>query len=533
MEDELECEICSDIFEEVVETPCCSRLYCRSCVEQWLQRGEDGMSSCPACRQPLRAEQLRANRPIQRIIDNLPIDCPHKEQGCTATLLTRGCLKDHLKACEWEEVSCSLLPEECETMLRKELAQHVAESCPARPSPCPHCSLNVPFRSLQEHIESECHAVMIECEKCNTSLQRGQMEQHSQQTCPAVEVPCPYFPLGCKLNILRGDLDEHMKENMEEHCRLSIAKVERRNKENHMLMEKIHAVQTELMEYRELIAHLATLRPLLPHAPLGSLPLILPSRLAKPHNCPEFQLYNSDLSFTFQYGGGFFAKNSRKERALMIRSDVPIPALRSCILQHAEELALFYYFEITVDSAPKDCAIGLGLCPVNHSGLGMPGWDGGSFGYHSDDGKKFSHETGGFGHPFGPLYGKGDVIGCGWNMTTGKLYYTKNGGFIGFAFEGVHPSDDSSSSGFYPVIGLHTGGVKLTVNFGQSPFAYDWRRRKGQQQLVTNKLEEAAEEAEKEKENEGANNEENKASEEDIGEKEKEKDSVALEYSLD
>lgn len=59
----------------------------------------------------------------------------------------------------------------------------------------------------------------------------------------------------------------------------------------------------------------------------------------------------------------------------------------------------------------------------------MPGWDGGSWGYHGDNGKLYSES--GQGIPYGPVYGMGDTIGCGMDFQTGELSFVKNGVYIG------------------------------------------------------------------------------------------------------
>jgi hypothetical protein len=63
----------------------------------------------------------------------------------------------------------------------------------------------------------------------------------------------------------------------------------------------------------------------------------------------------------------------------------------------------------------------------------MPGWyntDPYSFGYHSDDGKLFDSRN-----PSGNEYAtppqQGDVIGCGLDVESGIIYYTKNGVRLG------------------------------------------------------------------------------------------------------
>lgn len=60
----------------------------------------------------------------------------------------------------------------------------------------------------------------------------------------------------------------------------------------------------------------------------------------------------------------------------------------------------------------------------------MPGWSPTSWGYHGDDGKRFNKLLG-VGLRYADTYGKDDTIGCGVNMKTGKLFFTKNGVNLG------------------------------------------------------------------------------------------------------
>lgn len=61
--------------------------------------------------------------------------------------------------------------------------------------------------------------------------------------------------------------------------------------------------------------------------------------------------------------------------------------------------------------------------------FGMPGWAATSWGYHGDDGKRF-HSLG-TGLRYSDCYGSGDTVGCGIDMRTGKLFFTKNGVNLG------------------------------------------------------------------------------------------------------
>lgn len=58
-----------------------------------------------------------------------------------------------------------------------------------------------------------------------------------------------------------------------------------------------------------------------------------------------------------------------------------------------------------------------------------PGWEGGSWGYHGDDGNCFHNSN--CGKNYGPKYTTGDVVGCGINFNTGCIFFTKNGHNLG------------------------------------------------------------------------------------------------------
>ena len=59
----------------------------------------------------------------------------------------------------------------------------------------------------------------------------------------------------------------------------------------------------------------------------------------------------------------------------------------------------------------------------------MPGWKSGSWGYHGDDGNKFDQL--GIGIRYSEPYGANDVVGCGINFHTGRVFFTKNGYNLG------------------------------------------------------------------------------------------------------
>ncbi|CAF2977923.1 unnamed protein product [Rotaria socialis] len=94
----IECCICCDYLTDVRETPCCHQLFCHACILSWLQTST---KNCPRCRSTALTEHnLTKNYVIERFVDNLEFDCPHKLQGCPAKI-PRCDLPKHKRLCSY------------------------------------------------------------------------------------------------------------------------------------------------------------------------------------------------------------------------------------------------------------------------------------------------------------------------------------------------------------------------------------------------------------------------------------------------
>ena len=153
-----------------------------------------------------------------------------------------------------------------------------------------------------------------------------------------------------------------------------------------------------------------------------------------------------------------------------IRTDRPCPA--RCAL---------YYFEATVLDAGERGALCIGLAGESFSLHRQPGWEPDSFGYHAEDGRKYTDSE--RGEVYGPAWGAGDVVGCGLVNATRSIFFTRNGQHLGVAFSDVPPQ-------LYPTVGLHSPNEAVALNFGEAPFAFDARghvaalRRESEQQAA-------------------------------------------------
>ncbi|KAF8891559.1 hypothetical protein CPB85DRAFT_1230716 [Mucidula mucida] len=156
---------------------------------------------------------------------------------------------------------------------------------------------------------------------------------------------------------------------------------------------------------------------------------------------------------TFQ---GVNCNNDREGVAGAARTDYSIPP--ACGI---------YYYEVDVRSKSNNATNVLArLTGPDVKVSRLPGWEDNSWGYHGDDGRSFASEK--TGTNFGPTYGTGDVIGCGIDFTTGRVFFTKNGLLIDYVFKDV-----GKDVKLYPSVGLKHTNDSIRVNLGQDPFKYD------------------------------------------------------------
>ena len=136
-----------------------------------------------------------------------------------------------------------------------------------------------------------------------------------------------------------------------------------------------------------------------------------------------------------------------------------------------------YYYEVTLrhlpgqekEEQPGNPAVGIGFCTIGAQCYEFPGWppkrntpSGQSWAYHGDDGwfAAGSNPVKSYGEPYGP----GDTVGCGVDLETQKIWFTKQGRKLEFEHEGV-------KGRLFPILGL-SDRVSLETNFGGKPFMW-------------------------------------------------------------
>ncbi|KAL5606112.1 hypothetical protein BROUX41_006120 [Berkeleyomyces rouxiae] len=124
-----------------------------------------------------------------------------------------------------------------------------------------------------------------------------------------------------------------------------------------------------------------------------------------------------------------------------------------------------YYYEVKIhQSKASENKIGVGFVTKKTSLSKPPGWEAGSYGYHGDDGGKFSGSL--HGGPYHTKFSANDIIGCGVNFYTNEVFFTMNGQALGAAFHNV-------TGPLYPGVGIQNPGDSVSANFGATHFVFD------------------------------------------------------------
>ena len=139
----------------------------------------------------------------------------------------------------------------------------------------------------------------------------------------------------------------------------------------------------------------------------------------------------------------------------------------------------FLYFEINI---PKNCNVdeyAIGVTPHQFDVNTLPGQTLGSYAWYGKKGKLFCGQQKSCHFDHGELcyFFPGDIIGCGYDLKTQNIYWTKNGEYIGSAIGGQSSVNPSVASYLFATFGLSklTSTIEINANFGESQFLFDWR----------------------------------------------------------
>ncbi|XP_044174909.1 TNF receptor-associated factor 6-like isoform X2 [Acropora millepora] len=169
---------------------------------------------CPLDRQDLLERQVFPDNCTKREILNHPVFCRLKKHGCPWKG-PLGNLEDHLKECDFVDVSC---PKNCgKKFQRRDLEKHLKDDCPNTKVRCTYCTEEVLRNRVENHFQ-DCPQYPLSCEKCGKeNIPRNEMQGHIEKECPMAELKCPFSVVGCPFEGPRSAVNEHVKEEMVSH----------------------------------------------------------------------------------------------------------------------------------------------------------------------------------------------------------------------------------------------------------------------------------------------------------------------------
>ncbi|CAG8628354.1 2179_t:CDS:2 [Funneliformis caledonium] len=195
---------------------------------------------------------------------------------------------------------------------------------------------------------------------------------------------------------------------------------------------------------------------------------------------PEKILEQLEIILSNEDGRELTFNNSKKKglkyNEIIVQSNLPFFNPKKCIdnekreVEKNEEDYELHYFEISIIEKSDDVTkVAIGLTTKPYPYYRMPGYNKYSIGYHSDSGHKYQ-DSQYDSQEYGPKWGEsGDTIGCGYKPSSGEVFFTKDGEYLGKA----HSYNDEKLV-WYPTVGVE-GTCKLEVNFGDSHSMFKYK----------------------------------------------------------
>ena len=201
--EEYTCQVCMKLLDEPQLTDCCGQNFCHECLHRWFH--QKGKKQCPRCHSERLTHIL--NKPLKRKINELKdLDhCSNKKKGCGLKLkheeLEKHLSIDNPNGCGYVTVKCQ--NKGCEvTCLRKDLANHINNTCLQRKVKCKYCGEFGQYEYITSivfkgHL-TRCQEYPVDCpNQCgrDTALKRKDLKAH-KEVCLLEPVEYPFREAG-------------------------------------------------------------------------------------------------------------------------------------------------------------------------------------------------------------------------------------------------------------------------------------------------------------------------------------------------
>lgn len=249
---QIECSICLGIIHDPQLIDClCGSSFCLSCIAPIQTEGKP----CPLCKGHFATSI--PDRRLQRTLNNLPIHCSFKEDGCNwVGELSK--LNEHLNttpSAQGEpgnrDVGCPFVQVECtyckEQVQRRLVLDHEQLECSKRPAKCDFCNeFESTFEDVLNIHAPVCPSRQVECPNdCGESVSRKALDSHLADECPLEVISCY---AGCGEKLPRRDMETHISANLASH--LTIQAV-RHQQQVEVLESKLQEIKNENIKLKK------------------------------------------------------------------------------------------------------------------------------------------------------------------------------------------------------------------------------------------------------------------------------------------
>lgn len=76
---EMTCTICQDVYCSPMQTKCCTKTFCETCIKPWI----DSNHTCPFDNQPLKVDDLVVPEQLLVVLNRQKLKCAYAGKGCT------------------------------------------------------------------------------------------------------------------------------------------------------------------------------------------------------------------------------------------------------------------------------------------------------------------------------------------------------------------------------------------------------------------------------------------------------------------
>ena len=154
----------------------------------------------------------------RRSIQALGVRCDYADLQCNwkGTIET---LAKHIATCKLTVIPC---PKKCRyfdntinNFVRKEVADHLRDSCPNRDYKCEYCGEEDSYMTITQSHHSVCEMKVVACpvSQCKKTMQRRLLSDHISAECDFTVVSCKYEGVGCDAKLKRQDMCVHEEDD--------------------------------------------------------------------------------------------------------------------------------------------------------------------------------------------------------------------------------------------------------------------------------------------------------------------------------